>query len=132
MADQLIGQCIRGRQRSGFCQSGDIFQQTFDLFANNVWIRQTLQNIELNFANRIELNETLASLKPFGKRDQQIGNTGRGGKHDQTYARIGKDHVRTVVHCIKICHAGTAEFGDDERGNGVTHCYNLVSGKPGV
>jgi hypothetical protein len=64
VADQFIGQCIGGRQRSGFCQSGDIFQQTFDLFANNVWIRQTLQNIELNFANRIELNETLVASSP--------------------------------------------------------------------
>ena len=78
MADQLVGQRSGTCQRSGFCQGGDIFQQTLDLFANHVGIAQTLQDIELNLAQRFELFKTLSGFQPFSQSNQKIGHTRRG------------------------------------------------------
>ena len=64
MADQFVGQGGRGGERGGFRQRRDIFQQALNLFADHVGIAQTLQNIELDLAQSIQLGKTFGGFQP--------------------------------------------------------------------
>ncbi len=67
MADQLVGQSIGCRQRCGFCQRGDIFQQAIDLFADNLRIRQAINNVMLNAADGVQLHEAFGGFQAFSE-----------------------------------------------------------------
>ena len=132
MTYQLIGQRGRGGKGSGFRQGSNIFQQAFDLLADDVRARQALKDIELNFANSVELYEALAGLQPFGECHQQVGYPRRGREHHQANAGVGEHHVGAAVHGIEIGDAGPAKFSNNrlsntKRGKCVDH-NNLVSG----
>ncbi len=49
VADQFIGQGCRCRQRCRLRQNSDVFQQAFNLFANDIRMTQTIKDIELIF-----------------------------------------------------------------------------------
>ncbi len=49
VADQFIGQGCRCRQRCRLRQNSDVFQQAFNLFANDIRMTQTISDIELDF-----------------------------------------------------------------------------------
>jgi hypothetical protein len=110
MADQFVGQRGGTCQRSGFRQGGDIFQQALNLFANHVGIAQTLQNIELNLAQRFELSKRSAGSSPSAKATRRLVTPAEA---DNTTTRIGikQRNINAAVHGIKIGNAGAAEFG---------------------
>ena len=123
VADQLIGQGGGGGQRRCFCQGGDIFQQAFHFFADHVWILQTLKDVELNFAQCIQLHETFCRFQSFRQRNQQVRHAGGCRQHHQAGIRIGQHHIGAAVHGIVIGHTGAAKLGDHK-----TRHNNLVSG----
>ncbi|MNY67912.1 hypothetical protein D3C86_2055890 [compost metagenome] len=75
MAHQFIGQRGGRRQRGRFCKSGDIFHQAFNFFTNDVRILHTFEDIELNFAQRVELHKAFGRFQSLRQRNQQISHS---------------------------------------------------------
>ncbi|MNH31891.1 hypothetical protein D3C79_922960 [compost metagenome] len=128
MADQLVGQRRRGRQRCRFGQHGDVFQHAVDFVADHRRLVEAVENGVLDAADFIEPGAAFVAIAAFSQRDQQIGDARRSGQDHQAHLRIGEHDVCAAVHGCIVGNAGAAEFSHNGR---ILGCC-LVHVKPRV